>query len=366
MRVLQINKLYYPWVGGVEKHVRTLAEGLREHCEVEVLICQPKGKGIVEHMNGVKVTRAGSTGMFLGMPISFSFPFLLREKGREADILHFHSPFPLGELACLLNNLKGKKIVVTYHSDIVRQKFWLKLYGPFLKLFLRRADRIIATSQNLLDSSPFLQPVKKKCHVVPLGIDIEEFRNRVTEKVEFPNQRNKKIVFFVGRLVSYKGLEFLIEAMQNVDALLLVVGEGPLREQLADHVKSLHLEERVIFLGKLSDEELKYCYEVCNVFVLPSVERTEAFGIVQLEAMLAGKPVVNTDLPTGVPFVSKDGETGITVSTRDPHALAGAMNRILLDPVLEKKFGENGVKRAHAMFSKEVMIKRILEIYREL
>ena len=366
MKILQVSKLYYPWVGGVEKHVKDLVDGIKEQVAVEVLACQPKGKECREEVDGVLVTRAGSIGIYLGMPLSFSFPRLLRESAKKADILHFHSPFPLGEISLLLFGFRNKKVVVTYHSDIVRQKFWLRFYRPFLQRFLRRADCIIVTSQNLLDSSPFLQPQKKKCHIVPLGIDIEEFKNRQTGKVEFLNQANKKIVLFVGRLVSYKGLEFLLKAMRDVDALLLIVGEGPLREQLESLVKTLRLESRAVFLGKLSDEELKYCYEICDVFVLPSVERTEAFGIVQLEAMLAGKPVVNTDLPTGVPFVSTHQETGFTVPPRDAKALSVALNTLLGNEKLADAFGRNAVDRVRLLFSKETMIKRILEIYEEV
>lgn len=366
MRILQINKLYYPWIGGVEKHVKDLVDGIEEQVTVEVLTCQSKGKGVKENVDGVLVTRAGSMGIYWGMPVSFSFPSLLRKKAREADIIHIHSPFPLAEFSFLLFGPRNKRVVVTYHSDILRQKFLLKPYSPFLRKFLMHANKILVTSPQLLESSSFLQAVREKCEVVPLSIDSKEFESRKNTKIGFSNPLNKKIVLFVGRLVYYKGVEYLLEAMQGVDALLLIVGEGPLKEKLSMQAEQSGITKKTIFLGKLSDEELKYCYEICNVLVLPSVERTEAFGIVQLEAMLTGKPVVNTDLPTGVPFVSIHGETGITVPTRDPHALAGAMNKILSDPALAKKFGENGVKRVHEVFSKETMVKRILEIYHQL
>ncbi|HOK35560.1 MAG TPA: glycosyltransferase [Candidatus Pacearchaeota archaeon] len=391
MKILQINKLYYPWIGGVEKVVQEISEGLntrinadnnssefaspdpyvsalnpRSSASVEVLVCQPKGKGEIENINDVKITRAGSIGMFFGMPVSFSFPFWLRKKAKEADILHFHSPFPLGELAYLLFCPKNKKVVVTYHSDIFRQKIFLKFYKPFLIKFLARADKILVTSPNLLEDSQFLKKFKEKCEVVPLFIDIDKFNSRKAKKVNFENPANKKIVLFVGRLVYYKGVDYLIEAMKEIDALLLIAGDGPLREELEAKVKELKLENKIIFLGKLSDEEIKYCYQICNVFVLPSIEKTEAFGLVQLEAMLSGKPVVNTNLPTGVPFVSKDKETGFTVEPKNSKALAKAINEILNNPQLAEKLGRQGIERVNKLFSKEKNLAKILSIYNQL
>lgn len=368
MKVLQVNKLYAPWIGGVEKWVQEMAEGMKDIADVdmEVLACQPRGRGRNELINGVRVTKAGSIGISYGMPLSFSFPTLLRKKMKEADIIHFHSPFPLGELSLLLFASEHKRLVVTYHSDIVRQKFLLKLYAPFLRKFLFRADKILVTSSQLLESSPFLQTVRGKCEIVPLGIGIAEFDSRKATRVEFPNPENKKIVLFAGRLVYYKGLEYLIRAMQDVHALLLVVGEGPLRKNLEDQVKELNVTNKVVFLGRLSDEQLKYCYAICTVFVLPSVEKAEAFGLVQLEAMLAAKPVVNTNLPTGVPFVSIHGETGITVPPRDPYALSKAINTLLLDSALAARFGNNGKQRVYERFSQESIVMRILSVYREV
>src|SRR3989344_530972 len=366
MRVLQVNKLYYPWIGGVERHVQDLAEGIHGQAHVEVLVCQPKGKGVADSVNGVKVTRAESMGMFWGMPVSFSFPFVLRQKAREADIVHLHSPFPLGEASLLLAHLRGKKVIVTYHSDIVRQKAILPFYGPLLKRVLSRADAIVVTSPNLRDSSPFLRHVKEKCRVIPLGIDIAAFQERRAIPVTFPNPQRKKIVLFVGRLVYYKGLEYLLCAMQKVDALLLIVGEGPLKEKLQNQATTLGVAEKAVFLGRISDEELKNCYEISDVFVLPSVERTEAFGLVQLEAMLAGLPVGNTSLSTGVPFVSVHGETGLTVPPRDASALAGVLQKILQNPTLAENFGRKSRERVREMFSEKEMIQKIQKLYQEV
>lgn len=364
IKVLQICKLYYPWIGGVEKVVQDIAEGLQGKIHIEVLACEPKGRGKSLCVNGVRVTYASSFGIYWSMPVSITFPFLLAWKSKKFDILHFHLPFPLGDLSYLLMGSRQPKVLVTYYSDIVKQKKIMKFYKPFLHAFLKRANKILVPAPNLLESSKYLKPYKDKCVVVPLGIDLSKFGHQ-SKKVDLGISPNEKIVLFVGRLTYYKGLEYLLEAMREVKAKLLIIGDGKLRQQLEKKAKSLKVEEKVVFLGRVSDEELKYCYQICDVFVLPSVEPTEAFGLVQLEAMAYGKPVVNTNLPTGVPFVSKHGETGLTVPPRDSKALAQAINKILNDKELAKKFSENARKRVQE-FSKEKMLQRIYEIYCEL
>ncbi|HAJ34040.1 MAG TPA: mannosyltransferase [Candidatus Atribacteria bacterium] len=366
MKVLQINKLYYPWIGGVEKVIQDIAEGLQGKVDMEVLTCQPIGRGSEQLINKVKVIKASSLGIYWGMPVSFTFPFLLAWKSQKADILHFHLPFPLGVLSYLLMASKKKKVVVTYHSDIVRQERLMRFYKPFLHRFLKRADKILPTSPNLVKSSKYLSPYKDKCTVVPLSIDLNEFGHLIKKKLDLGFSPDEKIVLFVGRLNYYKGLEYLIEAIQEVESKLLIVGEGEMRERLEQKVKSLGVEQKIVFLGKVSGEELKYCYQICDLFVLPSIEPSEAFGIVQMEAMAYGKPVVNTNLPTGVPYVSINGETGFTVPPRDAKALAKAINKILNDKELATKFSKNALKRVKKKFSKEKMLESIYQIYNEL
>lgn len=366
MKILQINKLYYPWIGGVEKVVQDITEGFQGKVDMEVLACQSKGRGSKLLINGVKVTKASSLGIYWGMPVSFTFPLLLSWKSRKADILHFHLPFPLGDLSYLLLGARKKKIVVTYHSDIVRQEKLLRFYKPFLYRFLEMADRILPTSPNLLESSKYLRPHKDKCTVVPLSIDLNEYGHPVEKEFYLGVSLGERIVLFAGRLNYYKGLEYLIEAMQEIEAKLLIAGEGELREELEEKTRSLKVNQKIIFLGKVSDEKLKYCYQICDLFVLPSVESSEAFGIVQMEAMAYGKPVVNTNLPTGVPYVSINGETGFTVPPRDSKALTNAINRILNDKELATKFSKNALKRVKEKFSKEKMLESIYLIYKEL
>jgi len=365
MKVLQVSKLYAPWIGGVEKVVQIIAEGLSRSVQMQVLTCQPLGRGQQDVLNGVPITRASSFGILWSMPISPTFPFLLARMSRRVDILHVHCPFPLAVLAYLALGSRQCRLIVTYHSDIVRQRVMLPLYGPFLRSFLRKADKIIVTSPHLLESSPYLRPYRPKCVVIPLSINVQEHLEPVLpdKPLEFPTDR--PTVLFVGRLNYYKGLSYLVTAMQSVNAQLLVVGDGELRSKLEAQVSQLGLQGRVFFMGSLSGDDLRYCYQQCDVFVLPSTESSEAFGLVQLEAMIHGKPVVNTSLSTGVPYVSVDGETGLTVAPRDAEALSNAINRILLDRGLAHKFGVNAVSRVQELFSSERTLNDIQSLYHE-
>lgn len=370
MKVLQINKLYYPWVGGVERVVQDIAEGLKDKVNVKVLVCQPKGKGKKDVINGIEVLRAGSLGICLSMPISISFPFLLKRLSKDVDILHFHMPFPLGDISYLLAANPKAKIVVWWHSDIIKQKHLLVVYRPFLLKFLKRADVIMVATPRHIESSLLLKEFREKCEVIPFGIDMARYHLSDTIHTKAEAIRLKhgtKIILFIGRLIYYKGVEFLIKAMQFIDGKLIIVGDGPLKDSLVNLANEIGVKDRVFFTGKIEDDADMPAYlYACDVFVLPSVANSEAFGLVQVEAMACGKPVVNTNLLTGVPYVSVDGETGITVPPKDSYALAKAINLLLSDADLRQRYGRNALIRVEKEFSMGVMIKRILSVYERL
>ncbi|MBC7190664.1 glycosyltransferase [Candidatus Aerophobetes bacterium] len=288
----------------------------------------------------------------------------------KADILHFHLPFPLSVMSYFFAKPEGK-IVISWHSDIVRQKISKFFYHPFLVRFLKKADVIIATSPNMVESSPYLKRFRGKCRIIPLGIDVERFKLKEDEEGRVKEIRErytsgKGIILFVGRLIYYKGVEYLIRAMRDIDASCLIIGEGKLKKKLEKMVDELGLSSKVHFLGSISDDKLPSYYHACDVFCLPSVARSEAFGIVQLEAMVCGKPIVSTNLPTGVPFVNQDKKTGIVVPPKNPQALAEAINTLLENPALRKKYGGCAKERVEKEFTKKVMVKRLLEVYREV
>ncbi len=366
MRVLQVNKLYYPHIGGVENSVRDLARGIKDEVHVRVLVANTRFLNRREEIDGIEVIKVASLGRFRSAPLAPTFGLWLRRL--KSDIYHFHFPFPTGELAYLWAKPKGK-LVVTYHSDIIRQKFLLRLYTPYLKKFLAVADRVIASSPNMIEHSPFLKEIKNKCRVVPFGIDVKKFEltPEIKEKIRLLRIKyGNRVIFFLGRLIYYKGLEYLLIAMKEVNASLVIAGSGPLEPELKRIVKEEGLKRKIDFVGELQDSELAAYYHACDVFVLPSVERSEAFGLVQLEAHVCGKPVVSTDLKTGVPFVNLDRVTGLIVPPRSFTALADALNRLLEDKELRLRLGSQAKERVKREFTHEVMASRMLDVYREV
>lgn len=362
MRVLQVNKLYSA-TGGVESIVRSMARGFAAlgH-DSHVLASVKRGQGSEYRDNNVSVTTVGSAGMVKSTPIAPTFPIRLRKAASESDIVHHHLPNPLGPVSHLMGVRNGPPTVCTYHSDIVRQTKLFQIYRPVLEKFLDDVDRIVTTSPRLLERSSVLSPFKSKSDVVPLGIDLQSINRSATYGDDLPNG---PIILFVGRLVYYKGVEYLIDAVELLDGHLLIVGEGPQRQELEHQVKERGLCNQVTFLGFVSESDLDGLYQAAQIFVLPSVEPSEAFGIVQLEAMAHGLPVVNTNLPTGVPWVSQDGKTGITVPPRNTKALAAALEELLQDDERRDVLGSTARKRVEKMFTREQMLNKIEKIYEE-
>jgi glycosyltransferase involved in cell wall biosynthesis len=365
--VLHIYKDYYPpVVGGVEKTINLLCEGMKNDYEVRVLIANTSFKTIEEEVNGVPVIKAKSLGRIASAPLCPSFPRLLKKY--EADILHFHHPNPTGDVSYLLTSPRGR-VVVTYHSDIVRQRWAMAVYGGALRKFLRRADVIMPTSENYMRSSQVLRHFEYKCKVVPLGIptrayektpEIEQAAKAIREKYGVP------IVMFVGRLRYYKGLHFLIQAMPMIDAQLLIAGSGPEEAHIHKYAPLFKVEGRVKLLGELSDAEVIAHLHAADVFCLPSYLRAEAFGLAQIEAMACGVPVVSTALDTGVPFVNQHEVTGLVVPPAAPSKLAEAINLLLSDEDLRRRLGENARARARTEFDSSIMVERVGAIYKSV
>ncbi len=369
-RVLHIYKDYFPPVrGGIENTINLMATGSLDEFDVSVLVCAGDSPPGEEMVDGVRIVRVKEWGRVWSAPIAPGFCRAIRQEASKAALLHFHHPNPTGDVAYLLSGI-NKPYVITYHSDIVRQKAALAVYGFVQERMMRAAAVIMPTSPNYIESSPWLRRHRDKCHVVPLGIVLERFQKTpAVEKasVEIRNRfGNDPIIIFVGRLRYYKGLHFLIEAMRNVAAQLVIVGTGPERERLQLQAHTAGVDSRVHFLGDLSDDELVCYLHAADVFCLPSHLRSEAFGICQIEAMACGLPVVSTALDTGVPFINQHGVTGFVVSPADPHALASALNRLLSDHDMRKRFGHAAQQRARDLFSAEKMCKTLHQIYRKV
>jgi glycosyltransferase involved in cell wall biosynthesis len=361
LRVLQIGNFYPPHRGGIGSYLQELCAGLQKFVDLQVLVSNLTPQTTCEMIDGVKVRRVGMWAYPARSPICPAMALAIRRM--PADIVHFHHPNPVTMFSYLLSGHPGK-LIISYHSDIVRQKILKRMVQPILSLGFQRCNAFIASSSNYVESSAVLRKYRDRCRVIPYGIstDVTAIDQRVVDEIR--RLHGPRVVLSVGRLVYYKGFEFLIRAMSTVRAKLLIVGEGPLRPRLEEEVRRLRLSARVSFLGDV--EQLAHYYHAADVFVLPSVARSEAFGIVQLEAMACGKPIVNTSLDSGVPFVSPDNITGLTVAPRDSRALAEAINTLLEQDELRVRLGEAGRLRVKSEFSSESMIHRTLDLYKEV
>jgi rhamnosyl/mannosyltransferase len=355
MHILQVNKLYAPWIGGVETVAQDIAEHFngRNGVTVTNLVCQPRGKRKLDMVNGVPTYRAGSWGIVSGMPISLDFFRLFRKLAADADVIILHQPFPLAFVAYRFFGRK-KKVFVWYHSDIVRQRLTKIPFIPFIRFALGRADHIFVSNKAIIKSSSMLRDFSEKCRVIYFGIDPARFKmtGDIQKKIaEIRQEFGTPLVLSVGRLVYYKGFLYLIAAMKGVPAHLLIVGSGPLKNILQKEIDELEIGEKVHIIDPVDD--LVPYYHACDIFALSSCEPSEVFGIVQIEALACGKPVVNTDLSTGVPEVSIDGITGRTVPIRDAGALGGALREILTNKEEYEKFSENAIAEVEKRFTKE-------------
>lgn len=365
MKVLQINKLYYPHIGGVEKHVKDVAEALAGKVDMQVLVANTSRTPVNETVEGVNVTRVANWGVLRSAPLAPGFYSEIRKS--NADIYHLHFPNPTGELAYLAAGAPGK-LILTYHSDIIRQKLLRGLYKPFLKKLLARADLIMVSSPNIIESSDWLRPVRGKCRVIPFAIDASQFKlnDDISTKAHTIRKRfGSPIVFFLGRLIYYKGVEFLIKAMKSVNAQLVIAGKGDLESELKGLASELKISDRIHFVGTLSTQDLSNYFYASDLFALPSTANSEAFGYVQLEAHACGLPVVSTNLPTGVPYANLDNVTGLIVPPSDSEALAAAINKLLQDDALRQKLGSQAKKRVENQFNFEVMAEAIEGVYQE-
>jgi len=363
--VLQVGKYYPPYSGGMETVLKIICEGISNKVCLKLLVSNTKFSTQIEN-HGFPLYKAGRIANIYSLSICPSFPRWIKKL--DSDIIHIHVPNPLAELSYLVNNLKGK-LIVHFHSDIVRQKIFMPIYKSVLLKFFDKAEAIIIPTPNHLKYSKFLKNFSNKCSVIPFGIDVNAFKfsqELSEEKEKKKSKEDLPILLFVGRLVYYKGLDYLITAMNHINAKLFIVGQGPLEKQLVQLVKSLKIEDKVFFLGNLSQTEMIFYYHFCDVFVLPSIASSEMFGVVQLEAMACGKPVLSTDLKSGVPWVNQHEKTGLVVPPKNVGAIVDAVNLLLMNDDLRNLYGMNGKKRVEELFTLESMTDKILKLYKTI
>ncbi len=362
VRVLQIGKFYPPVRGGMERHLQDLCRAIEPFVDVDVVVGNTEPRTRHELDGAIRVHRMASLGMVSSTSICPTMVAAIR--GIPADIVHLHSPNPMAVLAYLASGHAGR-LVVSHCSDVVRQRHLNRLYDPLLGAVMRRADAVISLSPNYIESSSVLSRWREKCHVIPHGIDPGRFQATDAHAVAAIRERyGDRIGLAVGRLVYYKGFEYLIRAVAGTDSTLLIVGTGPLAAELRSLTESLHLQSQVHFLGDVPD--VTPYYHAARVFALPSIARSESFGIVQLEAMACGTPVINTQIDSGVPFVSLDQVSGLTVPPRDVAALRQAIERLMVDSELRERFGAGALQRVRSHFTLEQMATKTLHLYEQV
>lgn len=369
MKILQTIKYYTPSNGGMETVVKNIVEGISaiDPAIQFAVLANSHFKSFKSTRNtekNITVVKEATPVHFRSQPLNVFYPNL-KEFILDSDIVHHHYPFPNMELS-LLNNmklLKKRKFVITWHANIQNSRWgWIKeFYKPMTKKLLNMADNIVVTSPQLVLTSDVLDQHQKKIQVIPLGFDPLFQSNSISFRT-FPHDRQFKLLF-VGRLRKYKGLEYLVDAIKQLNVSLIIIGDGEEEKNLQDQVARLNLQSRVEFHTNVDNKRLSDFYAEADLFVLPSVNEAEAFGVVQLEAMASGMPVINTLLNSGVPYVSLNEVTGLTVPPKDVLNLQKAIIRISSDAILYETFSKNCLDRVK-LFSREEMAASYLKVYK--
>lgn len=380
MKILQLGK-FYPIRGGVEKVMWALTFALAERGIACDMLCAMLREdsfdvdhvALSEETPEARVINLGPENRIICVPalakkaktmLSPAMVRWLRRHASEYDIIHIHHPDPMAALALRLSGYKGR-VILHWHSDIVSQKILLTFFRPLQSWLVRRASLIIGTTPVYLRESPALKDVQDKTACVPIGIEPVYYDSREAEEFR-ATMPGKTLVFALGRLVPYKGFNTLVEAAKYLsdEYEVLIGGSGPLRDSLQKQIEDEGLKEKVHLLGYVENWELPVLFGACDVYVMSSQMKTEAFGIVQIEAMSCGKPVVATTIPqSGVSWVNQDGFSGLNVPPGDPRALADAIQAICSDPDVYMQFAAGAMERFETYFTSRVMIDKIIHIY---
>ena len=367
MKVLHFYKTYLPdSVGGVEQVISQIAlSSASLGVDTEVLALSPAMVDRTIKIDNHCVHRCRSNFEIASTPFSVSAFLRFRQLAQEADIIHYHFPYPFADLLHFITRV-NKPTVLTYHSDIVKQKHLLKLYQPLMNKFLGSVDRIVATSPNYLKSSKVLARFQNKVSVIPIGLDKSTYPAPDNDRLEYWQKKfGDKFFLFVGVMRYYKGLHILIEAAHNSDYPIVIVGAGPIEKELKDQVENLGINN-IYFIGFASDEDKAALFTLSYAILFPSHLRSEAFGISLLEGAMYGKPLISSEIGTGTTYINIDGETGMVVPPSDPGALREAMDYLWNNPVVAKTMGERTEARYWDLFTADKMAKSYVDLYQSL
>lgn len=372
MKILQLGKFYPPVFGGIQNVMYEFTTGLNQanvHCDV---LCSNTINQYEEtHINTYKIFRTKSYGIHFSTSISPQMISILKRIQDDYDIISIHFPDPMAALALFISKPKGK-VVLHWHSDVIKQKYILKLFEPLQNWVINRADLIIGATEKHIKNSDQAQLMINKNAIIPYPYDPDALKKCIDMDLFYQlkiKYKNKKIIFAMGRLIYYKGFEYLIESATylNDEYIIIIGGEGELRSKLTQQIKDNNLESKVELIGFIPYNELGTYYKICDIFCLPSTFRSEMFGIVQLEAMSFGKPVISTKLKrSGVCNVNIDGITGKCVEVGNGLEIANAIHTILQDSHTYLLYSENCKRRVKEVFDKKIVVNILIETYKKL
>lgn len=367
MRVLHFYKTSFPdTMGGVEQVINQIARGANKlGVQTDVLSLTPDRVPRTIELDGYLAHRARLDIQIASTGFSASAFLRFAQLAKKADVIHYHFPWPFMDLVHFATRA-NKPTVLTYHSDIIRQKKLLKLYRPLQLKFLGAMDRIVATSPNYLDTSGVLAQFKNKVSVIPIGLDKQTYTEPSADKLSYwRDMLGPKFFLFVGVLRYYKGLHILMEAAQGTDFPIVVVGAGPIEAEIKAQVNQLGLRN-IHFLGYLPDEDKVALLKLCYGVLFPSHLRSEAFGISLLEGAMYGKPMISSEIGTGTTFINIADETGVVVPPGDPVALRQAMRYLWENPEHAAEMGRMAEVRYWKYFTAEKMVRSYVDLYSEL
>lgn len=367
MRILHFFKTYHPdTTGGIEQVIFQLCQGSRAlGIEGEVLTLSPNPHPARVQVADHQVTRVKESFNLASTGFSLKVFGQFKEMAAEADIVHFHFPWPMMDLVHFVTG-HGRPTVLSYHSDIIKQRTLLNVYSPLMHQLLKSMDRILVASPNYQRTSETLKPFADKTVVIPYGLDQAAYPKLSTEKQAYWRQRiPAKFFLFVGVLRYYKGLDDLLSALEGVDYPVVILGGGPQEQELKAQAQKLQLHN-VLFLGRLDDEDKACLLQMCYAFVFPSPLRSEAFGISLLEASMYSKPMISCEIGTGTTYVNIHEETGLAVPPNSPLALRKAMFRLWNNPQEAERFGHNAKLRFEKLFTAEHMCARTAQVYHDV
>lgn len=372
LHIVHFAKYYLPDWGGIENVTESLAKGAVKRGAKVDAICFDRHNMSDEIIDGVNVIRCKERLKPASQPLGLRYMLQCLKKGRTADIIHIHAPNMLAALLCAFIP-KRVKILVHWHSDIVGKGLAAKITRPLEKLMLKRAEKIVCTTEAYAQASVSLENMQDKVITIPLGI-ADPIKDLPTIPAPLPKHIyaqvcSRKIILSIGRMVPYKGYDVLIDAVDKIDsgAVCIAVGTGPLETKLREKIKSKQLEDKILFVGNVNMTELSALLQNAHLFCMSSVERSEAFGVVLLEAMAYELPIVATKIiGSGVSWVNAHDISGINVETNDPNALAAACNNIIVDTKLHKRLAKGARNRFKNVFTEETSIEHFIRVYEKI